>query len=60
MQAYASTCGASYDDAIIAAQRFITLHPGHKDTAYAYYLIAMCYYEQIRDIQRDQSTPRRR
>ncbi|MFO1089179.1 MAG: outer membrane protein assembly factor BamD [Hyphomicrobiales bacterium] len=56
MQAYAQYMRNEYDDAISAAQRFITLHPGHKDTAYAYYLVAMCYYEQIRDIQRDQST----
>jgi outer membrane protein assembly factor BamD len=30
------------------------LHPTHRDVAYAYYLRALCYYEQIADIQRDQ------
>ncbi len=44
-----------YDQAIIAAQRFIELHPGHEDTAYAYYLSAISYYEQISDVGRDQN-----
>ncbi len=43
-----------YDDAILAADRFIQLHPGFDDVAYAYYLIAISYYEQIVDIGRDQ------
>ena len=43
-----------YDDAIIALERFITIHPSNKDVAYAYYLKALCYYEQISDIGRDQ------
>lgn len=43
-----------YDEAVIAAQRFIELHPGHKDAPYAYYLVAVCYYEQISDVGRDQ------
>src|SRR5438105_1763998 len=44
----------SYDQAIIAADRFIQLHPGHRDVAYAYYLKAICYYMQITDVGRDQ------
>ena len=55
MAAYAEYQRNSYDTAVTAAQRFITLHPGHKDTAYAYYLVALCYYEQIMDVKRDQS-----
>jgi outer membrane protein assembly factor BamD len=43
-----------YDDAIIALDRFIQLHPGHRDVPYAYYLKALCYYEQISDVGRDQ------
>ena len=43
-----------YDAAISSATRFITLHPGHRDVAYAYYLIALSYYEQISDVGRDQ------
>jgi outer membrane protein assembly factor BamD len=45
-----------YDDALIALDRFIQLHPGHKDIPYAYYLKALCYYEQISDVGRDQGT----
>ena len=43
-----------YDDAIIALDRFIQLHPGHRDVPYAYYLKALCFYEQISDVGRDQ------
>ena len=56
MSAYAQYMRNSYDDAINAAQRFISLHPGHKDAPYAYYLIAISYYEQIEDVKRDQSS----
>ena len=50
MQVYALYEGGKFDDAIIAADRFIQLHPGHKDVAYAYYLKAICYYMQIVDV----------
>jgi outer membrane protein assembly factor BamD len=56
MQAYAFYMLNSYDDALNAAQRFLTLHPGHKDAAYAYYLIALSHYEQIKDVKRDQTS----
>lgn len=56
MQAYVQYTRNAYDDAIAASNRFITLHPGHKDVAYAYYLLALCYYEQIRDVGRDQTS----
>lgn len=55
MQAYAQYQRNAYDEAVNAAQRFITLHPGHKDVAYAYYLVALSNYEQIIDVRRDQS-----
>jgi outer membrane protein assembly factor BamD len=55
MQAFASYQRNAYDDAINAAERFIQLHPGHKDTPYAYYLRAISSYEQISDVRRDQS-----
>lgn len=54
MSAYSSYEGEMYDEAIIALDRFIELHPGHKDVAYAHYLKALCYYEQISDVRRDQ------
>jgi outer membrane protein assembly factor BamD len=43
-----------YDEAILALNRFIELHPGNRDVAYATYLKALCYYEQISDVERDQ------
>jgi outer membrane protein assembly factor BamD len=45
-----------YTDAIGTLDRFIQLHPAHRDVAYAYYLRALCYYEQVADIQRDQKS----
>jgi len=53
MAAYAYYQNNRYDDAIIALDRFIQLHPSNRDVAYAYYLKALCYYEQISDVQRD-------
>lgn len=43
-----------YDEAILALNRFIELHPGSEQVDYAFYLKAMCYYEQITDVARDQ------
>jgi outer membrane protein assembly factor BamD len=54
MSAYAYYLIDSYDDAIPALERFIDLHPGNRGAAYAYYLRALCYYEQIADVNRDQ------
>ena len=54
MQIYAYYESGKYDEAVIAADRFIQLHPGHRDVAYAYYLKAICYYMQITDVGRDQ------
>ena len=47
MAAYAYYKAAKYDDALLALDRFIKYHPGNKDIAYAYYLRAICYYDQI-------------
>ena len=54
MQGYTQYLQNHYTDAIGTLDRFIQLHPAHRDIAYAYYLRALCYYEQIADIQRDQ------
>jgi outer membrane protein assembly factor BamD len=54
MSAYSYYLIDSYDDAIPALERFIDLHPGNRGAAYAYYLRALCYYEQIADVSRDQ------
>ena len=54
MTAYAHYEGAQYDDAISHAKRYLTAHPSTKDVAYAQYLLAMSYYNQIPDVTRDQ------
>jgi len=54
MSAYSYYQSNKYEEAIDAAQRFISLHPGNQDAPYAYYLIAISYYEQISDVGRDQ------
>jgi outer membrane protein assembly factor BamD len=54
MSAYAYYESGLYDDCINAAKRYITLHPGSPDAAYAQYLIGSSYYDQILDITRDQ------
>jgi len=54
MQAYSQYLQNKYTDAIGTLDRFIQLHPVHRDIAYIYYLRALCYYEQIADIERDQ------
>lgn len=56
MSAFAHYRSGDYDEAIEASQRFIGLHPGSDSTPYAYYLIAICHYEQIFDVGRDQGT----
>lgn len=58
MAAYANYRQSQYDEAISDAQRFIALHPGNASAPYAYYLIALSYYERIYDVGRDQSTTR--
>lgn len=54
MGAFSHYMDKNYIEATGAAQRFLTVHPGNKDAPYATYLIAMSYYQQIEDIQRDQ------
>lgn len=54
MSAFSYYVGRDYPKAVQSAQRFLSIHPGNKDAPYAYYLIALCYYEQISDVTRDQ------
>jgi outer membrane protein assembly factor BamD len=54
MEGYTFYLQNKYTDAIGTLDRFIQLHPTHRDVAYAYYLRALCFYEQIADIERDQ------
>ena len=54
MEAFAHYEANQYEDAVSAADRFISLYPGSPNAAYAYYLKAQCYFEQIADVERDQ------
>jgi len=54
MSAFSYYGAKDYNKAIASAQRFLSIHPGNKDAPYAYYLIALSYYEQISDVHRDQ------
>ncbi|MDG2002427.1 MAG: outer membrane protein assembly factor BamD [Novosphingobium sp.] len=54
MSSFSYYAARDYSKSIQSAQRFLSIHPGNKDAPYAYYLIAMCYYEQINDVSRDQ------
>jgi outer membrane protein assembly factor BamD len=54
MSAFSYYLGRDYTESINSAQRFLSIHPGNKDAPYAYYLIALDYYEQITDVTRDQ------
>jgi len=54
MSAFSYYVAQDYNKAIQNAQRFLSIHPGNKDAPYAYYLIALSYYEQISDVNRDQ------
>lgn len=55
MTAFAHYEGQDYPEAVGDADRFISLYPGNSSAAYAYYLKAVCYFEQIVDVGRDQS-----
>jgi outer membrane protein assembly factor BamD len=54
MVAYARYEAKDYDESVSAARRFVTLHPGSPDAAYAQFLIGSSYFEQIPDVSRDQ------
>ncbi|WP_419254935.1 outer membrane protein assembly factor BamD [Caulobacter sp. ErkDOM-YI] len=55
MTGFAHYQGNQYNDAIGDADRFISLYPGNPSASYAYYLKAVCYFEQIVDVNRDQA-----
>jgi len=59
MAAYAYYKAGDYDDAISAADRYLTLHPGTKESDLAQNIIGMSYYDRILDPKRDQTFARR-
>ena len=56
MTAYAHYQSNNYAEAIGDADRFLSLYPGNPAAVYAYYLKAICYFEQIVDVGRDQAS----
>ena len=58
MGAYSYYLDRDYTKSIESAQRFLSIHPGNRDAPYAYYLVALGYYEQINDVTRDQKITR--
>ena len=54
MQAFSHHKAKEYEEARVAAQRFLDFYPGDEDAAYAQYLMALSYYDQIEDVGRDQ------
>jgi outer membrane protein assembly factor BamD len=55
MSAYSYYQSRSYEECVTAAKRYISLHPGSPDAAYAQYLIGASYFDEIPDITRDQA-----
>ena len=55
MSGYAFYQAMDYDAAITAYDQFIRIHPGNDDIAYAYYMRALCDYERLADVRRDQT-----
>ena len=55
MSAYSHFQANEYEEAIASAKRYVTLHPGSQDAAYAQYIIGSSYFDQITEITRDQA-----
>lgn len=54
MQAFTYHKNKDYENSRTTAQRFIDFYPADEDAAYAQYLLAISYYDQIDDVGRDQ------
>jgi outer membrane protein assembly factor BamD len=54
MSAFAYYQASAYDDCVNTARRYVTLHPGSPDAAYAQFLIGSSHFDQIPEISRDQ------
>jgi outer membrane protein assembly factor BamD len=59
METYANYQGGLYEETITSAKRYLQAHPNSSDAAYAQYLMASAYYDQIPDITRDQAKSER-
>lgn len=54
MQTFANYTARNYDETIASGKRYLGLYPASDDAAYAAYMVANAYYNQIPDITRDQ------
>lgn len=54
MSSFSYYVSGQYAEAIGAAQRFLSLHPGSREAPYAYYMVALSHYNQIMGVQKDQ------
>lgn len=59
MVAFAHLQSNNPEEATAAAERFIRLHPGHKDLPYLYYIRGLAFYKNISDVNRDQGATRK-
>ena len=59
MSAYTYYQAGKYEESVATSRRYIQLHPGSPDAAYAQYLIGSSYFDQIRDVTRDQERTER-
>jgi outer membrane protein assembly factor BamD len=55
MSSYAYYESGQYEESVSTAKRYISLHPGSQDAAYAQYLIGASNFDEIPDITRDQA-----
>ncbi len=56
MSSFCYYAAGEYQEAIGAAQRFLSLHPGSREAPYAYYMVALSHYNQIMPVNKDQKT----
>lgn len=59
MAAFAYEKAGKLVEAVAAARRYITMHPGTKEAALAQHIITTCYFERINDPKRDQTETRK-
>jgi outer membrane protein assembly factor BamD len=59
MAGYAYYKAGKYQEAIVAAKRYTTMHPGTKDAALAHHIIASSHFDEMKDPTRDQSATRK-
>lgn len=59
MAAYSYYKAGKTPEAIAAAERYVSLHPGTKEAPLAHHIIASCYFDQMRGANRDQSSTRK-